>query len=217
MELGRKNIIACKRACKAAAIVGLGCAMCALLHQRIKAVHKVVEAAVGNACPQRMGLAAMLSLVHLVPAHLRHLEAAAIGLCLARQIELAHITGDQPQARNITFVAVIQQHLHAHAHAKQRLVGGGMQHGFLQAGLTQLAHAVGHGTLARQDHAMGSQHDFRIGRHDHVPAGIGCSRAHGLRDRTQIAHAVIDHGHGVVLQTHSIYRLLRLHFSIETI
>ena len=137
-------------------------------------------------------------------------------LCLARQIELAHITGDQPQARNITFVAVVQQHLHAHAHTKQRLVGGGMQHGFLQARFTQLAHTVGHGALSGQHDAVGGQHDFRVGGDHHIPAGVGRSRAYGLRDRAQIAHAVIDHGHGVVLQTHSIYRLLRLRFSIES-
>jgi hypothetical protein len=38
---------------------------------------------------------------------------------------------------------VLQQHLHAHADAEQRLGGGGLQHRFEQARLAQLAHAVG--------------------------------------------------------------------------
>jgi hypothetical protein len=50
---------------------------------------------------------------------------------------------------------MVQQHLHAHAHA-HRLAGGGLEHGFLQAGIAQLAHAVAHGALARQHHALGS-------------------------------------------------------------
>ena len=213
MELGCENIIACDGTCKEAAVIGLGRAMRALLHLRIKAVHKVVEAAVGNSGPQRMGLAALLRLLHLVPAHLRHLEAAAVGLRPAFEIELAHIAGNQPQARHIAFVAVVEQHLHAHADAEQRLVDGGIEHGLLQARFAQLAHAVGHGALTGEDHAVGGMDHIGVCRDDHVPAGIGCGRAHRLRDRAQIAHAVIDHGHGVVLQTHSSYRLWRLVFT----
>ena len=74
-------------------------------------------------------------------------------------------------------------------------------------GLAQLAHAVGHGALTGQNHAVGRLDRLGIGRDDHLPARVRSGRAHGLGDRAQIAHAVIDHGHGVVLQTHSSYRL----------
>jgi hypothetical protein len=52
----------------------------------------------------------------------------------------------------------VEQHLHAHAHAHQRLVRCGVQHGVLQAGVAQLAHAVAHRALAGQHHALGGQH-----------------------------------------------------------
>ena len=55
-----------------------------------------------------------------------------------------------------------------------------MQHGFLQAGFAQLAHAVGHGALARQHDAVGGQDHLGIGGHNDLPAGIGGGRAHGL-------------------------------------
>ncbi len=44
-------------------------------------------------------------MVHLVPAHLRHLEAAAVGLQPALEIELDHLAGDQAQTVGRPFVA----------------------------------------------------------------------------------------------------------------
>ena len=42
---------------------------------------------------------------------------------LPSQLEFAYRASDEPQACGVAFLAHIQQHLHAHAHAKQRLGG----------------------------------------------------------------------------------------------
>jgi hypothetical protein len=54
--------------------------------------------------------------------------------------------------------AAREQHLHADAHAHQRLVRRRVEHGLEQAGVAQLAHAVGHRALAGQHDALGGAH-----------------------------------------------------------
>ncbi len=134
------------------------------------------------------------TLPHRVPAHMRHFVAAAIGLQLAVELEALHLAGNQAETIDMTFGAVIEQHLHAHAHAEQRLAGCRLQHGLLQAGLAQLTHAVGHGALAGQHYAVGCAHHGGVGGHDHVELGACGDMRHGLRHRAQIAHAIVHNG-----------------------
>ena len=153
-------------------------------------------------------LAAVAHLAHAVPAHLRHLVAAAVGLGAAGQVELEHLARDQAQAGDVALGAVVQQHLHAHADAEQRLGGRGLQHRFEQARFAQLAHAVGHGALAGQHHAGGGAHHLGIGGDgDMPPAALGRS-LHGLGDGAQIAHAVVHDSHGFYYIIHSCLRLI---------
>ncbi len=72
-------------------------------------------------------------LAHAVPAHLRHLVAAAVGLGAACQVEADDPARDQAQAGRVALGAVVQQHLHAYADAEERLGRGGFQHALLQA------------------------------------------------------------------------------------
>jgi hypothetical protein len=91
---------------------------------------------------------------------------------------------------------VIQQNLHAHADPHQRLVGGRMLHGGQHTRNAQLTHAVTHTPLPRQDHAL-SRHDFfGPARPNYLDTGALGHMQHGLRHRTQVAHAVVDHRHG---------------------
>ena len=86
---------------------------------------------------------------------------------------------DQAQARRVALGAVVEQHLHAHAHAKQRLGGGGLQYRITQPRFVQLAHAVGHGTLAGQHDALGGAHFLRARGDDHLPATALGGGLHG--------------------------------------
>ncbi|MNH25209.1 hypothetical protein D3C79_851880 [compost metagenome] len=98
---------------------------------------------------------------------------------------------------------MVEQHLHAHADAKQGLVARGFEHGLAQARIAQLAHAVGHRALAGQHHAGRGTHHVGVGRDHDLPARVLGSRLDGLRDRAQIAHSVIHHGDGICLHIHS--------------
>src|SRR5664279_1340750 len=76
MELRRENVIPRQRRGKAAAVVGFARTVALIRRADVIAVHEIEVGAVGNACPDRV----RLGLEDLVPAHLRHLEAAAVGL-----------------------------------------------------------------------------------------------------------------------------------------
>jgi hypothetical protein len=78
-----------------------------------------------------MGLAALLRLLHLVPAHLRHLERLPSACVLPSRSNLRTLPGISPRP-GTSPVAVVEQHLHAHADAEQRLVDA-FEHGLLQA------------------------------------------------------------------------------------
>ena len=76
-------------------------------------------------------LGVSLGLCHLVPAHLGDFVATPVGLVLACQVKLDHLTGDKSQAGCSAlpaFGAVVQQHLHAHTNPEKWLIGGGVQH-----------------------------------------------------------------------------------------
>src|SRR5204863_9529873 len=94
MELGRENIIARKRRGKASAVVGFAGAVAGIGRTHAIAVHEIEPSAVRNAVPERV----RLRLGDLVPAHLRHLEAAAVFLQLAVEPEADHLAGDQAES-----------------------------------------------------------------------------------------------------------------------
>ena len=60
-------------------------------------------------------------------------------------------------------------------------------------------HAVGHSALTRQNHALGCMHHLRVLRDHHLQRHITRRRTHGLRDRVEITHAVINDGNDRVL------------------
>ena len=101
VKLGCKNIIACNRGGKAAAVIGLAGGVVCFRRMGVVAVHEIEPAAVGHASPHRVAHATRGTLKHLVPAHLRHLVAAAIGLRPAGQVELAHVARNQAQAGRV--------------------------------------------------------------------------------------------------------------------
>ena len=95
VELGGENVIACHGAGKARAVVGFArrCGAgrtaahrsCARSRSRRRRA-RPAQIGCGRACE------------HLVPAHLRHLVAAAVGLQPAFEAEAQHLAGDQAQA-----------------------------------------------------------------------------------------------------------------------
>src|SRR5689334_9625108 len=95
MELGRENIIASERRGKASAVVGFAGAAPRIGRPRAVAVHEVEPGAIGDARPERM----RAHLDDLVPAHLRHLVAAAVLLEPALEAEAHDLAGDQTEAR----------------------------------------------------------------------------------------------------------------------
>src|SRR5436190_15425203 len=119
MELRRENVTCGQRRGKAAAVIGFTCTVALIGRTRVVAVNEVEVTGVGDAAPERV----RTRLDDLVPAHLRHLEAAAVGLKAAVESEANDFAGDQSQARRSTlaFLAMVEQHLHADADAEQRL------------------------------------------------------------------------------------------------
>ena len=155
MELGRENVIARQRRGKAAAVLGFARAVARVRRAGVEAVHEIEVAAVGHARPERV----RPGLEDLVPAHLRHLEAAAVGLQAAVEAEAHDLAGDQAERRRP--VAGRPSSLRSSSICmptqtpSSGLVGRRLEHRLLQARLAQLAHAVGHRALARQDDALG--------------------------------------------------------------
>jgi hypothetical protein len=117
-------------------------------------------------------------LAHAVPAHLRHLEAAAVGLGAARQVERRTSPGIRPRP-GVSPSALWSSSICMPTHTPNSgLVAAASSTGVLQARLAQLAHAVGHGALAGQHHALGSAHLLGALGDDHVqpvPAARACT------------------------------------------
>ena len=164
VKLCRKNVIPRHGTRKKSTVVSLRRNMGFFKRSCIKAMHKVKTAAIWHARPDRM----RLGLQHLVPAHLRHFEAAAIGLGAALQVKFDHFAANQTQTRRVTFLTVVEQHLHAHADAKQRFFGRRVKHRFEQTRLAQLGHAVAHRALAGQHHAVRVAHNLRTVSYTHL-------------------------------------------------
>ena len=80
VKLCRKNIIARHSRCEATAVVGLAHGVARVRRFDVKTVDEVEIAAIRHIPPNGMGLTIRVRLHHLIPAHLRHLEPAAVGL-----------------------------------------------------------------------------------------------------------------------------------------
>src|SRR5471030_1977109 len=187
VELGGENIVARDGTAERRAVHGLADGVGRLFRLRVITMHEIKIAVVRYALPQGMGH----RLPDLVPAHLRHLEARAVVLQLAVELEAHHFAGQQAKASRVALLAGIEQHLLADAHAHQRLARRGLQQRLQHARFAQAAHAVRHGALARQDDALGR---FDVGhRAGNFHVGFRRHRAQGLRHRAQIAHAVVHH------------------------
>src|SRR5471032_634984 len=187
VELGRKNIITGDGATERRTVDSLSNGVLGPFRLGEIAVHEIEVTVVGNVLPHRVRRV----LVDLVPAHLRYLEARTVFLDLAVQLEAYHFARQQAETGGIAFLADVEQHLLADAHAHQRLGPGGHQQRFLHAGLAQAAHAVRHGALAGQHDAVCGFDVGHFAGDQHI--GFGCDGAQGLRDRAQITHAVINY------------------------
>ena len=98
---------------------------------------------------------------------------------------------------------MVEQHLHTHAHTHQRLVGSGVHDRVEHAAGVQIVHAIAHTTLSGQHHPVGIQNLLRGASPNDFHASIGCHMHHRLRDRAQIAHAVVHYCYGF----HSFLRI----------
>ena len=138
VELGCKNIIPRQRRCEAPTVVSFTGSVARIRRLGVETVYKIEIGAVRNAAPKRvrMGGGLCATLKNPVPAHLRHFEAAAIGLQAARQVKFKDFASKQPQRRGApdrSLLAVFEQHLHAHTNAKKWFVARCVQHRLAQA------------------------------------------------------------------------------------
>jgi hypothetical protein len=94
----------------------------------------------------------------LVPAHLRHFVAAAIGLHLPGQLKLDHLAGIRPRP-GVSSSALWSSSICMPTHTPNQWLVRRVQTALHMPTVAQLAHAVAHGALAGQDHALGG-HDL---------------------------------------------------------
>ena len=150
------------------------------------AVHEVEERVVGDAVPERV----RLRLAHAVPAHLRHLEARAVVLQLAFELESARpcrAAGRGPAYR------LPRSSRTASARRRTRPAAAcsrdGFHHGFLQAGLAEVRMQSGiapwPGSTTRSAARIAS------GCSTIATSASGAALRQCLIHRAQVAHSVI--------------------------
>src|SRR5690606_32995179 len=190
VELYGKNIAVRNGAAERQAVVADAGRERRVVGDGVIAVDEIERRVLGDAFPERVGA----GLRDGVPAHVGDFQALAAvgGVVEGRPLEAAHAAGKQAQAGGVAFVAGLEQHLFAHAHAQQRFFAGGLQHGFAQPGRIQRAHAVGHGALSREHDAVGGA-DF-VGAAGDADVVVGGGGLQGAGDGMEIAHAVVDDG-----------------------
>src|SRR5258706_13194415 len=105
MELRRENVIACDGGGKGARVARLAGGQARLARLAVEAVHEIEAAGVVDALPEGV----RRDLPHLVPSHVRHLEAR--GAALARELEADHFPGQESQSRRFAFRAAPEEHL----------------------------------------------------------------------------------------------------------
>jgi hypothetical protein len=108
--------------------------------------------------------------------------------CLFR--EMSHLSGENAQARDITFVTMLKEHLQANADAQEGLGCRRMGYSLVKTARPEFAHAIGHCTLTGHNDPIGGSEHSRVGGYHYLV--IRGNMLDGLGHRTQIAHAVID-------------------------
>ena len=163
------------RAGKARAVVGFARAVARVRRRGVEAVHEVEVAAVRHARPQRVRPSCACE--HPVPAHLRHLVAAAVGLQRPSSRKRSTSPGIRPRP-GVSCSSLWSSSICMPTHTPiSGLLRGGVEHRVLQAGVAQLAHAVAHRALARQHHALGGPHLVGPRGDDHLDAAAARPRA----------------------------------------
>src|SRR5581483_12426798 len=114
VELDGKNVIAGHRAGKGHPVDAGAGGERAIRGRGKVAVHEIEPAAVADSGPQRM----RLLLDHLVPSHVRDLEAAHLG----RSGEARHAPRQHAEPRGVAFLRPLEEHLQADADAEEGLV-----------------------------------------------------------------------------------------------
>src|SRR5688572_20190297 len=121
-----------------------------LVHGRAIAVHEIDMIAAGDVVEERRWPREL----ELVPAHVRHRQAVAVG-------EAADASRKQAETRDVAFLGRFEQQLHADANAEQWLAQVADRPG--QVRVAQPFHAIGRSADARQDHVRGRSQRCRVG------------------------------------------------------
>ena len=131
------------------------------------------------------------AVMHLVPAHMRHLELVAL-----RIVHVAgkahHLAVQYPQPGNIALGAVFEQHLQADTDTEKRLVACGQP----ARHRANRAHPVrACSPASRPVRGTPRARPARSRRASSVTtiSAVGSHLAQGLFDRAQVAHTVIDY------------------------
>ena len=154
----------------------------------METVREVEPGVLLDAGPQRV----LARPVHRAPAHVRNLQSLAASRHHLRIAKAQNVPRQQREPRGGPFLAVGEKHLQAQADAQERAFGGHVHHSGHKAAFVQTFHAIGHGTLPGQHDTGGGADRRRVGRHDNV--AIRCHVRQRFRNRTQVAHSVVDDG-----------------------
>jgi non-ribosomal peptide synthetase component F len=115
--------------------------------------------------------------IDLVPAHVRHLQAAAVGRHHPLVRESGARTPAARRGRHVALLARFEQHLQADADAEEGLVLRRRDDRRAQPARIQLAHAVGHGALAGHHDTVGRGDGGRVEVTSTRACGATCSIA----------------------------------------
>ncbi len=182
MELDADDIVARHGGGHLAAMIGGGGKIAGIRRVEGEAVEEIGLARRDQGMRRRQG--------DVVPAHVRHPQR--IG-----RLELGDRAGDPAEpGMGAELLARIRQQLHADADAQEGV--GLVTHPAVEridhAGdRGERSHAGGEGADARQDDAIGTRHDRRIGGDVDVD---GTGRAQGIFHGAQVARAIVDQGEG---------------------
>jgi hypothetical protein len=169
-----------------AAVVGLADRVSGLAGCGVVAVHEIEIGIVGDAFPQRM----RAHLAHAVPAHLRHLEARAVGLQLAVELEAHHLARQQAQAGRVAFsrssrtASARRRTRPSAAWSAARSTASSTPDSRRLRMQSRIAPWPGSTTRS-------ARRCRRLRRYAYI--GFRRDRAQRLRHRAQVAHAVIDY------------------------
>ena len=160
---------------------------------------KVDVTAVGDTFKQRRIL---LLDFQVVPAHMRNLEAVAVG-------EALYGTRNQPQTFvDSVFLADLKEHLHTQAYSENRTLLHVIVKGALHR--RKLLHALGEGTDAREEDAVGVCHNVQIRGYYRVRARLLKSFLYASEiSQTVIKYNYLCHPHRLSAATAHSSAILR--------